>query len=202
MRPARRARPRKRRASRRTRRRRGSQRPPRRSRPPTLAHPPPSSPCPRAAVRRSYSRGDIFQNQAGGASAQSVAGPFRRIRTTDRPMDVGLVWRDYFRGWPADVDRRGILVTNFDEQIPFDGFLTSDTILLVERRARYGRCAQGAGALRQHSGRKDHRRGQGQVVPSGGLRGIPPQVIGRGTHRPLCAVPGGSPIVFQEIPLS
>src|SRR5580698_6471381 len=50
-------------------------------------------------------------------------------------MDVATVWRDYFRNWPADVDRRGILVTNFDEQIPFEGFLTSDTMLLVERRA-------------------------------------------------------------------
>ena len=57
-------------------------------------------------------------------------------------MDVALVWRDYFRGWPADIDRRGILVTNYDEQIPFDGFLTSDTILLVERRALIPRRAR------------------------------------------------------------
>lgn len=50
-------------------------------------------------------------------------------------MDVGTIWREYFRNWPADVDRRGILVTNYDEQIPFDGFLTSETMILVDRRA-------------------------------------------------------------------
>lgn len=50
-------------------------------------------------------------------------------------MDVTTIWREYFRNWPTDVDRRGILVTNYDEQIPFDGFLASDTMLLVERRA-------------------------------------------------------------------
>jgi hypothetical protein len=50
-------------------------------------------------------------------------------------MDIETVWKDFFGKWPADVERRGILVTNYDEQIPFDGFLTSDTMVLVERRA-------------------------------------------------------------------
>jgi hypothetical protein len=53
----------------------------------------------------------------------------------NRLMDATTVWKDFFRNWPADVDRRGILVTNYDEQIPFDGFLTSETMVLVERRA-------------------------------------------------------------------
>jgi hypothetical protein len=49
-------------------------------------------------------------------------------------MDQAAVWRDYFLKWPKDIPRRGVLVTNFDEQIPFDGFLTSESLLLVERR--------------------------------------------------------------------
>ncbi len=49
-------------------------------------------------------------------------------------MDAGTIWRDYFLKWPKEMPRRGVLVTSFGEQIPFDGFLTTDTLLLVERR--------------------------------------------------------------------
>ncbi len=49
-------------------------------------------------------------------------------------MDAQVVWKECFRNWPADVPRRGVLVTSYDEQIGFDGFATSETLLLVERR--------------------------------------------------------------------
>ena len=49
-------------------------------------------------------------------------------------MDAATGWRDYFTAWPKDLPRRGVLVVTFGEQIPFDGFLTSDNLLLVERR--------------------------------------------------------------------
>jgi hypothetical protein len=45
------------------------------------------------------------------------------------------VWRDCLRNWPAEVERRGVLVTVFGEQIAFNNFATSDTMLLVERIA-------------------------------------------------------------------
>ena len=48
-------------------------------------------------------------------------------------MDSSEAWRDCFRGWPADVRRRGVMVTSFGEQVPFDGFLTSDAMLVVQR---------------------------------------------------------------------
>jgi len=44
-------------------------------------------------------------------------------------------WRQCFAQWPAEVERRGVLVTSFDEQIPFDSFAASPEMLLVERRA-------------------------------------------------------------------
>jgi hypothetical protein len=44
------------------------------------------------------------------------------------------VWRGCFQSWPQDLERRGVLVTSFGEQIAFDGFATSDELLLVERR--------------------------------------------------------------------
>ncbi len=52
----------------------------------------------------------------------------------EAPPDAFLTWRDFFRHWPTEVERRGVLVTSYEEQIPFDGFLTADTLLLLERR--------------------------------------------------------------------
>jgi hypothetical protein len=49
-------------------------------------------------------------------------------------MDAASVWKDYFARWPAEVPRAGVIVTNFDEQIPFDGFAVSEQMLLIERR--------------------------------------------------------------------
>ena len=49
--------------------------------------------------------------------------------------DAASVWRECFQHWPGELDRRGVLVTTFDEQIPFENFLASDNMLLVERRA-------------------------------------------------------------------
>jgi hypothetical protein len=43
-------------------------------------------------------------------------------------------WRDFFVHWPAEMQRRGIVVTNFDEQIPFSAFWTSPNLLLLERQ--------------------------------------------------------------------
>jgi hypothetical protein len=49
--------------------------------------------------------------------------------------DVEEIWRRCFLEWPAEVARRGVLVTAFNEQIPFDNFSASETMLLIERRA-------------------------------------------------------------------
>ena len=49
--------------------------------------------------------------------------------------DVADIWRQCFQQWPVDLDRRGVLVTSFDEQIPFEGFATSEEMVLLERRA-------------------------------------------------------------------
>lgn len=49
--------------------------------------------------------------------------------------DANEVWRDCFNHWPPEVERRGVLVTSFDEQIPFESFAASEEMLLIERRA-------------------------------------------------------------------
>jgi hypothetical protein len=48
--------------------------------------------------------------------------------------DLSSTWQDCFRRWPTDLERRGVVVTSFDEQIPFDNFAVSDRMLLVERK--------------------------------------------------------------------
>jgi len=42
-------------------------------------------------------------------------------------------WRDLFRRWPAELPRRGIIMTSMGEGIPFSGFLTCEGFLLVAR---------------------------------------------------------------------
>jgi hypothetical protein len=41
-------------------------------------------------------------------------------------MDTATLWRDFFVKWPKGLGRSGVLVTSFDEQIPFVGFMTND----------------------------------------------------------------------------
>jgi hypothetical protein len=43
-------------------------------------------------------------------------------------------WRGFFQNWPKDVPPRGILVTRSNDQVPFDGFLASDSMVLIERK--------------------------------------------------------------------
>lgn len=49
--------------------------------------------------------------------------------------DAAEVWRKCFADWPSEVPRRGVLVTAFGEQIPFESFAIGEHLLLVERRA-------------------------------------------------------------------
>ena len=48
-------------------------------------------------------------------------------------METSESWRTLFENWPEAIPREGLLVTKFDETIPFTGFLISGGILLVER---------------------------------------------------------------------
>ncbi len=50
-------------------------------------------------------------------------------------MDDTKSWKQFFVKWPKDIPPRGVLVTTFEDQIMFDGFMTSDDLLLVERKA-------------------------------------------------------------------
>ena len=43
-------------------------------------------------------------------------------------------WKDFFSRWPAEMQRHGILVTAFNEQIPFSGFWLGEQFLLLERQ--------------------------------------------------------------------
>jgi hypothetical protein len=48
-------------------------------------------------------------------------------------MDTSENWRALFENWPESIPREGLLVTTFNEHVPFTGFLISGGVLLVER---------------------------------------------------------------------
>lgn len=49
-------------------------------------------------------------------------------------MDGASPWKQFFAAWPKELAPRGVLVTKFQEQIPFEGFLASEGMLLIERK--------------------------------------------------------------------
>ena len=48
-------------------------------------------------------------------------------------MDTAEAWKSLFESWPQTIPRQGMLVTSYNETIPFSNFLISGGILLVER---------------------------------------------------------------------
>ena len=48
-------------------------------------------------------------------------------------MESSESWRALFENWPDSIPRKGLLITNFQETIPFVDFMISGAILLVER---------------------------------------------------------------------
>jgi hypothetical protein len=50
-------------------------------------------------------------------------------------MDIpSEIWRAFFGRWPAEAPRRGIIITLWNEQIPFHGFLLGADFLCLERQ--------------------------------------------------------------------
>jgi hypothetical protein len=48
-------------------------------------------------------------------------------------MEANAAWKDFFAAWPDELPRRGIVIAAWDEQIPFAGFMTGPTMLLLAR---------------------------------------------------------------------
>lgn len=48
-------------------------------------------------------------------------------------METTESWRKLFENWPEAIPRNGLLVTTYQETIPFVDFLLSGSILLLER---------------------------------------------------------------------
>lgn len=42
-------------------------------------------------------------------------------------------WRHVFQQWPPGVPYKGVVVTNYAEQIPFEGFQCTDELVLFDR---------------------------------------------------------------------
>ncbi|MEM7316861.1 MAG: hypothetical protein AAF497_27330 [Planctomycetota bacterium] len=50
-------------------------------------------------------------------------------------MELPLVWRSFFARWPKEMPRKGVVVTNFNEQVGFVNFLMAEHTILLERLA-------------------------------------------------------------------
>lgn len=48
-------------------------------------------------------------------------------------METAESWRMLFENWPDSIARKGLLVTTFQETIPFVDFMISGGIVLLER---------------------------------------------------------------------
>jgi len=48
-------------------------------------------------------------------------------------MDNAQYWNQILRAWPNGYPRQGMIVTSFQETIPFANFMVSDGVLLIER---------------------------------------------------------------------
>ncbi len=48
-------------------------------------------------------------------------------------MNSAEGWRSLFEHWPSSMPKQGLIVTNFQETIPFIAFLVSGSMVLVER---------------------------------------------------------------------
>jgi hypothetical protein len=44
-------------------------------------------------------------------------------------------WKTLLTQWPEGLPKTGVIVTSFNEQIPFVGFMTSESMVLLQRRA-------------------------------------------------------------------
>ena len=43
-------------------------------------------------------------------------------------------WQRFMNQWPKGLQRQGVIITNWDEQVPFSSFLTNDDLVMFERR--------------------------------------------------------------------
>jgi hypothetical protein len=42
-------------------------------------------------------------------------------------------WQEFFCNWPASLPRRGVVLSTLNEPTPFKGFLTRESLVLLER---------------------------------------------------------------------
>ncbi|MDA0835026.1 MAG: hypothetical protein O2955_16255 [Planctomycetota bacterium] len=50
-------------------------------------------------------------------------------------MESPLAWSQLFENWPDSIPREGMVVTRYQETIPFKNFLISSGLLLLERES-------------------------------------------------------------------
>ncbi|NOY40942.1 MAG: hypothetical protein GXP26_03770 [Planctomycetes bacterium] len=49
-------------------------------------------------------------------------------------MSTTQTWRSFLTNWPAEFQRRGVLLSVLNETIPFNNFWLQDEMILIERK--------------------------------------------------------------------
>ena len=50
-------------------------------------------------------------------------------------MNTAQAWSQLFENWPDSIPREGLVVTSYQETIPFRNFMISGSLLLLERES-------------------------------------------------------------------
>jgi hypothetical protein len=70
---------------------------------------------------------------AGDPYAMNPVASAGLISKEDPRMQGESIWKSTFRNWPEAIPRRGVVVNNLGEQLPFKAFMLRPDMILLER---------------------------------------------------------------------
>lgn len=92
---------------------------------------PPAATAPAAAKPTSAPAKPPALSQLGAANALGAASTPRPVAVAS-PQPVNC-WKGFFYEWPADLPRRGVVITQLNEPIAFKAFMLKGDFVLLER---------------------------------------------------------------------
>lgn len=88
----------------------------------------------------SATSGNVSATSGNGAAppapVSAAPAPQREIVMMQAPVaeKEQNCWQRFLNNWPQGLQRQGVVITSWDEQVPFSAFLTSEDMIMFERR--------------------------------------------------------------------
>lgn len=89
---------------------------------------PPSASAPSVSANGNGSQAAAAAPQAAEKQVVVVQAP---SPVEQKPQNC---WQRFMSEWPGGLQRQGVVITNWDEQVPFSSFLTNEEMVMFERR--------------------------------------------------------------------